>query len=670
MAPHLHLADSQMRRSPASPPRGHAELILEDAMMNRPLFKVLCLSFLAGSAPSLVRADEAPTSSPATVAPTTPMSVTIPPTAGAVVIEASTNLVDWLDVTMLFPDSGSGLFIDTQSTNHAYRFYRMRTIVSAANNLVTVGALADLRALSAVSGNADVTVRGYYAAGDGGGGQFYWDANSTDADDRGVTIVPASNPSTGRWKRTVQSELNVKWFGAVGDGVVVDTPAIQAALDYVQNHGGGKVFIPAGRYFLDQNITRTLRVGNNTQLEGAGPGTVLISFGSHAIRNLNSLSAPYGNRNITIQNLTIHCSKSGGDGVVFFSVTDSTINNVWIIDPIGYGVWLFRAGDSSAGEGKPTTRVVVSHCHITGVVDVGIECSGAVGCSVVGNTVTGTRGIAGYYAWNGATDCTFTGNVAEGEGQTNSFIGYQVQPADLTTCPVTAAKQTQTQRISFVGNIGRNVSAGFRMAGTEPNKPTDVLVQGNSFSGLGALDRGLDIQQATRVTVQGNTFDGFAEAMLLNDVRRGSSYNGATYVFIENNTIKGGGPSLLFGNSGGSLRGNKFFGQLDNAVSVYSWRNCAISDNMFVNLGKDQDAVGIAVCGYNQIPCTGNIFTGNRCSDDRDVMWTNGTITFSSDAHDSNVVTGNSASGGKPGARAFSSKASGANNIVANNIDG
>ena len=91
---------------------------------------------------------------------------------------------------------------------------------------------------------------------------------------------------------------------------------------------------------------------------------------------------------------------------------------------------------------------------------------------------------------------------------------------------------------------------------------------------------------------------------------------------------------------------------------------------MFVNLGKDQDAVGIAVCGYNQIPCTGNIFTGNRCSDDRDVMWTNGTITFSSDAHDSNVVTGNSASGGKPGARAFSSKASGANNIVANNIDG
>jgi len=636
--------------------------------MNKTLIKALCLSFLAGIGFSLVRAEEV--SSSATVAPVAPMSVTVAPTAGAVVIEASTNLVDWADVTMLFPDGGSGLFLGTQSTNLPYRFYRMQTIVSAANNHVAVGALADLRALTAVSGNADVAVRGYYAAGDGGGGQFYWDPNSTENDDGGITIVPASNPSSGRWKRSLQSEINVKWFGAVGDGVVVDTPPIQAALDYVRVRGGGKVFIPAGRYFLDQNINRTLRVGNNTQLEGAGAATMLISYGSHAIRNLNSLSAPYGNRNITIQNLTIHCSQSGGDGIVFFSVTDSTINNVWIIEPIGYGIWLFRAGDSSAGEGKPTTRVVVSNCHITGVVDVGIECSGAVGCSVIGNTVTGSRGIAGYYAWNGATDCTFTGNVAEGEGQTNRFIGYQVQPADLQTCPVPAAKQTQTQRISFVGNIARNVSRGFAIGGTAPNKPTDVLVQGNSFSGLGQGDRGLEIEQATRVTVQGNLFDRFAEAIVMNDVSRGFPFNGATYIFIDSNTVKGGDQSMLYGNAGGSLRGNRFFGQYGNAVSVYSWKNCAISDNTFVNLGTDQDRVGIAVLAYNNVPCTGNIFTGNRCSDDRDIRWTNGTITFSSDSHDNNVITGNSASGAKPGARAFSTLGAGANNIVANNIDG
>src|SRR5206468_2751891 len=98
---------------------------------------------------------------------------------------------------------------------------------------------------------ADVAIRGYYAPGDGGGGQFYWDANSTDGDDGGITIAPTSNRSSGRWKRSVQSEINVKWFGAVGDGVVLDAPSIQAALDYIRKRGGGKVSIPAGRYFLD-----------------------------------------------------------------------------------------------------------------------------------------------------------------------------------------------------------------------------------------------------------------------------------------------------------------------------------------------------------------------------------------------------------------------------------
>jgi hypothetical protein len=260
--------------------------------------------------------------------------------------------------------------------------------------------------------------------------------------------------------------------------------------------------------------------------------------------------------------------------------------------------------------------------------------------------------------------------VAEGEGETNSFVGYEVQPADVTTSPVPVAKKTQTQRISFVGNIARNVARGICIGGTAPNKPTDVLIQGNSFSGLGRGDRGLEVEQATRVTVQGNTFDGFAEAMIMNDVLHGFPYNGASYIFIDNNTIKGGTQSLLFGNTGGSLRGNKFFGQNDNAVSVYSWKNCMINDNQFVNLGTYQDSVGIVVLGYRNIPCTGNILTGNRSLDDRDIKWTNGTITFSSEAHDSNVVTGNTAFGAKPGARAFSTSGSGTNNIVANNIDG
>lgn len=43
---------------------------------------------------------------------------------------------------------------------------------------------------------------------------------------------------------------DVKNFGAVGDGVTDDTRAIQAALDYAVDHGGGTVYFPNGLYRL------------------------------------------------------------------------------------------------------------------------------------------------------------------------------------------------------------------------------------------------------------------------------------------------------------------------------------------------------------------------------------------------------------------------------------
>jgi len=598
------------------------------------------------------------------------VTVAVTGTQGAMIVEASTNFVDWTDVSVLFPNNGQGIFLDTESKNYGLRFFRIRNVVSAKNNTITVNSVHDLRLLTAATGTADMVVRGYGAAGDGGGGQFYWDANSTSPDDGAMSVVPSSGQTTGRWKRANDGAVNVKWFGAVGDGVAIDSPAIRAALEYVAQRGGGKVFLPSGVYKLEASLAGVMEVSNNTLIEGEGASTVILSEGPQAIRNKHTNLPNYGNSNITVQSLTIDCNKRGVNGIVFASVDEGTIHNVNIRDPQGYGVWLFRTGDTVEGEGRPTKRITVSNCHVTGVVDVGIECSGAVGCTIVGNTVTGTRGVAGYYAWNGATDCVFSGNIAEGETKTNRFVGFAVQPSDLITCPVPVSKKTQTQRISFVANIARSVRYGTRVNGTAPNKPTDILIQGNSLYGLGAADRGIEIEQSTRVSVQGNLVDGFQEGMTMNDVQAGFPYDGAAHITIDSNTFKGGDRLLLFGNVGGSLRGNKFFGQRFHSASLFSWKNCTVTDNVFVNLGVDQDTIGIAVLSYNNIPSTGNIFTGNRSMDDRESKWTSGTITFSGGAHDCNIATGNSAVGAKTGARAVWNFSSGTKNVVANNIDG
>ncbi len=53
--------------------------------------------------------------------------------------------------------------------------------------------------------------------------------------------------------------VSVKDFGAVGNGIVNDTAAIQAAINYVSAVSGGMIYIPAGSY----RITDTLRVADH-----------------------------------------------------------------------------------------------------------------------------------------------------------------------------------------------------------------------------------------------------------------------------------------------------------------------------------------------------------------------------------------------------------------------
>lgn len=108
---------------------------------------------------------------------------------------------------------------------------------SGGSSVTVVDSIADLRAL-AVSTPSTVLVLGYYAATDGrGGGVFYFDTTSTDADDNGMTLLPNSAPATGRWKRKWTSPVAAHWFGYVGDnsGIVPDATAIAAAVAFVNS---------------------------------------------------------------------------------------------------------------------------------------------------------------------------------------------------------------------------------------------------------------------------------------------------------------------------------------------------------------------------------------------------------------------------------------------------
>src|ERR1700720_2079442 len=83
--------------------------------------------------------------------------------------------------------------------------------------------VADLLAINNSTTQA-VIVRNHSAENDGGGGVFCW-MIGTATSNNGTIVVPTT-PNGGFWKRSFDGPVNVRWFGARGDGATNDTAAI------------------------------------------------------------------------------------------------------------------------------------------------------------------------------------------------------------------------------------------------------------------------------------------------------------------------------------------------------------------------------------------------------------------------------------------------------------
>lgn len=78
-------------------------------------------------------------------------------------------------------------------------------------------------------------------------GMFIYDSTSTDLDDSALTLVTTTSK---RYRRVFGGQVNVKWFGAKGDGVTDDTDAIKAAM---QKFGSG-VYLPEGTFLISSPL--------------------------------------------------------------------------------------------------------------------------------------------------------------------------------------------------------------------------------------------------------------------------------------------------------------------------------------------------------------------------------------------------------------------------------
>lgn len=109
-------------------------------------------------------------------------------------------------------------------------------------------------------------------------------------DDTKVDNVIYRKREAKYYRRCYNGPINVKWFGAIGDGISDDTTAIQKAIDYSPNfaqeystYGGGAViYVPTGVY----KITSTIHIKSKIYLCIRGDGKQATTFKNAASNNI------------------------------------------------------------------------------------------------------------------------------------------------------------------------------------------------------------------------------------------------------------------------------------------------------------------------------------------------------------------------------------------------
>ena len=103
--------------------------------------------------------------------------------------------------------------------------------------------------------------------------------------------------------------VNIKDFGAVGDGGTDDTQALRDAISHVDNNGGGRILIPEGVY----HTSGTVNVPSNIVIEGYGNGSIFKRSDQSWLFNIQGSTgqeyrllqdAQLGDHSLTVSNIS------------------------------------------------------------------------------------------------------------------------------------------------------------------------------------------------------------------------------------------------------------------------------------------------------------------------------------------------------------------------------
>ena len=340
-------------------------------------------------------------------------------------------------------------------------------------------------------------------------------------------LPPATTPLSGSeevplvqsgvTKRAAASAIgqfvNVKSYGAVGDGVTNDTTAIANAIAT-----GKSVFFPKGTYLTGLQTISTV----GQMIFGEGQGSVILA--STATTNLFNVTASY----VTFQDLRMNGAATSAANTTFAIFTATAT-------PAGFlTVQRVLFSGNSASTGFNNAIKFDNNCDNGTVIDCtferlwgtasgygyGVLCAGDK--SVISYNwfeATANRGRHAIYITSGASDCVVNGNFATGfyyEAITQFATASPCYRNVYTSNVVTASAGVGAFPIGSMGIYGKSGNAiiannivagsgacGIVLDGTGSGGDLqNTIISGNHISASGLI--GLEVMGATAGEIIGN----------------------------------------------------------------------------------------------------------------------------------------------------------------------
>tara|TARA_R110002051_G_scaffold3335_1_gene18071 strand:- start:3324 stop:5558 length:2235 start_codon:yes stop_codon:yes gene_type:complete len=323
-----------------------------------------------------------------------------------------------------------------------------------------VESVQKLAGLIGTTDNQQISIKGWHADSDVGGGILYWDSTKLKSEHNGGTVFSPTVPysattgdyldgigetdaaGSGCWCRTYDTML-IEWFGVIPDGTTDATTSIEKAIQSLPTTGGELVF-SAGDYLLSgtlgpDNIYNGIHLphtvngataGKRVTLTGRGARLVAGREGMHLIRvssNFNKVTgfsiAGYG-----VEGTSVGISIAPDDLQQTTTKVENTWNVVEDLNITGCEVGIFMACG-------PTVSGATSTCYYNSISKVSVA-----NCKI-GAKLSGRHSYSSAVNRNVFNACSFNApnmnvGVQLDGADTNRFIACDFEGITYNTTPL------------------------------------------------------------------------------------------------------------------------------------------------------------------------------------------------------------------------------------------